>query len=511
MDRVKIRLPMRPHTFVRSDPDFDLNTTRTFGGIDRRVRPTLPNPAQIEKFNSFAKSFRESTRVRRNLIAFVNSRSGGQTGELLMQTLSANLGKDEDEGKPLYGEVCDLSKRGEPEATIERLAGDLRQQRLDGARATDTRLLVCGGDGTVTWILTALDHCAELEDMLETMPVGIVPLGTGNDLARSLGWGGKLRQVSDILDYLKWAMAASSVSLDQWRIVLRPHTRLPDDHKFRSCGSHPQLVNDEVIAQQLWRDVEEAMPSLDRGEGKKAPESGEVFLGFWQNYFSIGIDAKVANYVDAARNKTQCGQKCFRIGCGKACYAWQAGFHAVGSRVLNNEVSALKVSRPGIDSDGGLDEVPFADDGCCRCSGQRCRQLMLVNINSYGAGQQVLPNEDEADRTPAPGDGVLEVLSVHNVSAGLRIFAGLSRARYVASADAVAFTVEAGQFMQLDGEPWRLDTGCDVLVQWHRQVPMLLAPADAHFWRGHIRRTFWGRSDSDQADPQMAKQRSEYE
>ena len=48
-------------------------------------------------------------------------------------------------------------------------------------------VIVCGGDGTVMWVVTEM---VKYDIKILSVPLAIIPLGTGNDFSRELGWGG---------------------------------------------------------------------------------------------------------------------------------------------------------------------------------------------------------------------------------------------------------------------------------------------------------------------------------
>jgi Diacylglycerol kinase catalytic domain len=131
------------------------------------------------------------------LLVFVNSRSGPQQGHLLITQLRRLL-------NPI--QVWDLGEDGGPETVLESFTGAFR----------NLRILVCGGDGTVSWIIAALER---LKLKRKWPPIAILPLGTGNDLARIHGWGGGYNNES-LIGILE-DVADSYISLlDQWELSI---------------------------------------------------------------------------------------------------------------------------------------------------------------------------------------------------------------------------------------------------------------------------------------------------
>lgn len=99
------------------------------------------------------------------LLVFINSRSGGQMGITILRKFRSWL-------NPL--QVYDLADSNVVEVLIQ------------FSTVPRLKILVCGGDGSIGWVLGVMDELG----FERQPPIAILPLGTGNDLARVLGWGG---------------------------------------------------------------------------------------------------------------------------------------------------------------------------------------------------------------------------------------------------------------------------------------------------------------------------------
>ncbi|XP_061686638.1 diacylglycerol kinase epsilon [Syngnathoides biaculeatus] len=80
------------------------------------------------------------------------------------------------------------------------------------------RVLVCGGDGTVGWVLDAIDGM-KLKGLDQFIPrVTILPLGTGNDLSNTLGWGAGYAGEIPVEQVLRNILDAGVVKMDRWKV-----------------------------------------------------------------------------------------------------------------------------------------------------------------------------------------------------------------------------------------------------------------------------------------------------
>ena len=94
------------------------------------------------------------------------------------------------------------------------------------------KILACGGDGTISSVVNFLKDCNVEAWKVKNPSVAILPLGTGNDLSRSLGWGPSFSD-SDTLKILQNVNSDSkNILLDRWKVTITQSLKTPLQQNF---------------------------------------------------------------------------------------------------------------------------------------------------------------------------------------------------------------------------------------------------------------------------------------
>ena len=153
------------------------------------------------------------------LVIFINKKSGGQIGSTLLERL-----------KPSFpsAQVCDLSKNS---------ASDYL--RLYSS-CKNLRVLICGGDGTVGWIMDEMKKV----NPTHNCSFGVIPLGTGNDLCIQLRYIKKYMSRSNTDE-----IQDSSISASQYQ------------QRTDECTSE-ESVRDSRISDGIYKFEQRAITNL---------------------------------------------------------------------------------------------------------------------------------------------------------------------------------------------------------------------------------------------------------
>jgi diacylglycerol kinase (ATP) len=241
---------------------------------DKTSVPYVQAPEAASVFNGLEDESRPSVlgeSLFRDLVAFVNPGSGGRQGPALIRDLGALIGT-------------------ERVFTIGTLNGVLRRpvdylSKVILGRTQPLRVIVCGGDGSVAWVISDADLLTQPHSGIQ---VFIIPLGTGNDLARAMLCGGGYsgRNVQDLRAVLLRCLASVPVLLDRWRLTFEFSSSIPSRSRqiFNYCSigldariayrfhhareSNPRLFFAQCFNQLLYgcfacRQLCDSLPPLD--------------------------------------------------------------------------------------------------------------------------------------------------------------------------------------------------------------------------------------------------------
>eukprot|EP01025_Chloroclados_australasicus_P017201 TRINITY_DN18754_c0_g2_i3.p1 TRINITY_DN18754_c0_g2~~TRINITY_DN18754_c0_g2_i3.p1 ORF type:complete len:348 (+),score=50.19 TRINITY_DN18754_c0_g2_i3:49-1092(+) len=260
----------------------------------------------------------------------------------------------------------------------------------------------------------------------------LTSLGTGNDLARSLGWGGSFdkrwtKEFSAMYKTLRRVAEAEALTMDCWQVSLA-----------RS--------NDEK---------EEWFQELPHAFEAKENEPG-VQVGYSWNYVSVGMDAYAAYGFHHVR-ETKPWLAANRL-MNQFWYGYYGVFGGWGCCTTPVGATAVLKVQDSSTQQGEWRQVELPKE---------VKAIVLLNVQSYAGGKNIWGKAYKAKdkkrgyQKPNWDDGLIEVVGLKGLWHTGMVLAGLTHGKRVAQGHAIRVELKGSEnsdpgkvYMQLDGEPW---------------------------------------------------------
>eukprot|EP00048_Salpingoeca_helianthica_P023925 m.28309 g.28309 ORF g.28309 m.28309 type:complete len:832 (+) comp9075_c0_seq1:33-2528(+) len=318
------------------------------------------------------------------LLVFVNPRSGGNQGVRLLQEFQWHLNPRQ---------VFDLMAP-DPDKLPERKPSGPRLGLEMFKSVPGLRVLVCGGDGTVGWVLQAMDQAGL------SAPVCMLPLGTGNDLAREFDWGGGYTG-TPLFKILTRMLHATTEPMDRWNVSVAP-------------APGPADFDDVKVVDKLSQTI-------------------------MNNYFSIGSDALTALRFHLKREaKPESFDSRLR---NKAHYGLLGAKELIQHRFrnLSREIRLI--------CDG--------EDKTALLVARKIEAVTFLNISSYAGGTRPWGTRAAAAGFDPPSlcDRRLEVVGFEDGWDMAKSQMGLGHALRIAQCSTATIIMSRALPVQIDGEP----------------------------------------------------------
>lgn len=398
------------------------------------------------------------------VLVFVNPRSGGNQGAKIMQKFNWLLNPRQ---------VFDLIQSGGPRQALELYR-----------EVPNLRILTIGGDGTASWILSYLDEVG----IPNKIPVAVLPLGTGNDLARALGWGGGYAD-EPIAKILTQVRDGEVVQLDRWNLHVERNLEVtpssPNEYSSSSVGcvnldmsppslssspsyfgSSPQVTNSSStisIIDQTTNCDTSMIQIANNTAGSHADETGSdrLPMDVINNYFSFGVDAHIALEFHTAR---EAHPERFNSRLRNKMFYGQAGGKDLLKRKWKDLSNFVTLYCDDHDMTGRLKEL-------------KVHSVLFLNIPSYGGGTRPWPTTTTSFAKPRTDDGLIEVIGLTTYQLPLLQAGG--HGTCIAQCRSARIITSRTIPMQVDGEPCKLLPSI-INISFRNRVCMLAKSKNFH-------------------------------